>query len=254
MYLNYFTEEAYGRLWNDVDKNADKYRESDAWIEDYFGHSSYYKTSKSVNVNSFVPCFSPGTKTDAQKAEEDLINTRLMYDAFKSLSPLQATNRLMWTYLCHADDNCRKYIIDRWMMTERENTIRKRFFVRGNSDLLNDNALARLWWYGYLTYDEKNANHYELTEILLMNQTICTDIIDTMNRMNFNRLKGVLLAIKDMRDEVGDKEGMTNYVRTANKLLNHYAASTTMEMLTSEEIKDIYLGYLKKARSERLGE
>ena len=250
MYLNYFTDESYDKLWNDVDKNAEKYKDIEPWLEDYFGNTSYFKTSKSVNVNSFSPTYNPGVKSDAQKSEEDLINTRLLYEAFKGLSPLQATNKYMWTYLCHADEKCRRYIIDRWMTSERENTIRRRFFVRGNGDLLNDNALSRLWWYGYLTYDPDNTNHYALTEILLMNQTVCTDVIDTLNRMNFNRIKGVLLALKDFKDEIGAKEGITDYLRGANKHLNHYAASTTMELLSYEEIKELTLHYLRKVRNE----
>ncbi len=251
MYLNYLTDEAYDRLWNDADNNAEKYKDVEPWLSAYFGNTTYYKTSKSVNVNAFSPSYTPGPKTNAQKAEEDLMNTRLLYDAFKGLSPLQATNKYMWTYLCHADEGCRKYIIDRWLTDERENTIRKRFFVKGNGDLLNDNALSRLWWYGYLTYDPDNSNHYALTEILLMNQTVCTDVIDTLNRMNFNRIKGVLLALKEFGEEIGDKEGITAYLRVANKYLNHYAASTTMELLSFEDVKELALHYLRKARNEK---
>ena len=250
MYLNYLTEDAYDLLWRNVESNVEKYKDSDSWVQNFFGNESYFKTSKGVNVNSFVPCYTPGEKSDAQKSEEDLTNVRLLYDAFKSLTPLQATNKYMWTYLCHADDYCRKYIIDRWMNNERENTIKKRFFVRGNADLLNDNALSRLWWYGYLTYDESNSNHYVLTEILLMNQTVCTDIIDTLNRMNFDRIKGVLLALKTFKEEIGDAKGISDYVRRANKYLNHYAASTTMELLAYDEIQKIYLGYLRKAKED----
>lgn len=79
--------------------------------------------------------------------------------------------------------------------------------------LLNDNALSRLWWYGYLTYDRKNSNHYWLTEILFTNQTICTDVMDTFNRMNFDRMRGVLMAIRDFKNEIEDNEGITEYFR-----------------------------------------
>ena len=162
MFLNYLTEDSYDRLWNDVERNAEKYKELDPWLPDYFGAETYFKTSRAVDVNAFIPNYKPGEKSDAQKTQEDLINTRLIYDAYKNLSPLQATNRYLWTYLCHADENCRRYVIDRWMSGERENTIRKRFFVRGNGDLYNDNALSRLWWYGHLTYDKDNSNPYIL--------------------------------------------------------------------------------------------
>lgn len=249
MYLGYFTEEAYDRLLNDVNENVERYKETEPWLQDYFGNNNYYKVSKSVNVNAFSPYFVPGKKSDLQKSQEDLANVRFMYDAFKSLTPLQASNKYMWTYLCHDNADCRRYIIDRWMSDARENTVKTRFFVRNSSDLLNDNALSRLWWYGYLTYDEGNSNHYELTEILLMNQTICTDVIDTLNRMNFERIKGVLLALRDFREIVGEKESIIDYFRECKKYLNHYAAVTTLELLDHEEIRKLTLDYMVKLRN-----
>ena len=66
-----------------------------------------------------------------------------------------------------------------------------------------------------LRFLSKNSNPYALTEILLMNQTICTDVMDTLNRMNFNRIKGVLLALKDYKEEYGEK-GLSDILRIAN--------------------------------------
>ncbi len=255
MFLNYFTEDAYDKLYSDVSENLEKYVSKTAWVNDYFGGDGYYKTSTGVNVATFSPYFLEGKKSDSQKSKEDLNNVRMMYDAFKSLTPLQASNKYMWSYLCHCDEKCRKYIIDRWLTNNaKESTIKTRFFVRNSGELLNDNALSRLWWYGYLTYDEDNSNHYALTEILLTNQTICTDVIDTMNRMNFNRIKGVLLAIKDFKEIIGENEGITDYVRSANKFLNHYAANTTLELLEPEEIKELYLDKLVNTRKSFLEE
>lgn len=251
MYLGYFTEEAYDRLLNDIDQNLEKYKSEEDWIKQYFGNEDYYKVSKSVNVMSFNPYYVPGSKSDEQKSQEDLNNVRMLYEAYKSLTPLQASNKYMWTYLCHANPECRKYIIDRWLSDARENTIRTRFFVKTSRDLLNDNALSRLWWYGYLTYDESNSNPYALTEILLTNQTICTDVIDTLNRMNFQRIKGLLLAIKDFKEIVEEKEGITDYVRSCNKYINRYAAVTTMELLDAEEIRKLAYDYMAKQRDAK---
>lgn len=255
MLLGYFKEEAYDQLLHDIPKNTENYAGNgqDDWLTTYFGRDDYFKIS-SVDVNVFTPSYAPGKKDDEQKSQEDLVNTRLIYDAFRGLTPLQASNKYMWTYLCHAIPEYQAYVRDRWMRDERENTIQSRFFVTTPTSLLNDNALSRLWWYGHLTYDRKNSNHYALTEILLTNQTICTDVMDTFNRMNFERMKGVLLAIKDFKDEVSDKEGITNYFRECKKYLNHYAAVTTLEFLDSSEIRDIAFSYMMKLRDARIEE
>ncbi len=251
MLLGYFTEEAYDNLLHDIPQNSEYYKGDEDWLPLYFaGKENFFKNS-TVDVNVFSPCYASGKKDDAQKAQEDLVNTRMLYDAFNNLTPLQASNKYMWTYLCHAIPEYRAYIKDRWMQEERDNTIKNRFFVTTPASLLNDNALSRLWWYGYLTYDKKNSNHYELTEVLLTNQTICTDVMDTFNRMNYDRMRGILLAIKDFKDAISEKEGITDYFRECKKYLNHYAAVTVLEYLESEEIHDLAFNYMMKLREEK---
>lgn len=254
MLLGYFTEEGYDKLLDAIPENTEKYGQQDEWLRDFFGSADGYYKMSSVDVRKFTPSYSPGKKDDRQKSQEDLMNTRLIYDAFMSLTPLQASNKYMWTYLCHAVPEYRAYIADRWMQDERENTVRSRYFVTTPGTLLNDNALSRLWWYGYLTYDPSSSNHYALTEILLMNQTICTDVMDTFNRMNPERMRGVLLAIKDFRDSIGEGEGITDYFRECKKYLNHYAAVTTLEFLDSDEIRTLAYEYMMKIRQEKLSQ
>ena len=252
MLLGYFTEEAYEKLLHEIPQNADNYSSNEDWLPTYFGSSDGYFKTSSVDVSMFVPSYTPGKKDDAQKSQEDLVNTRLIYEAFRNLTPLQASNKYMWTYLCHAVPEYKSYIQDRWMQEERSNTIKNRFFVTTPGSLLNDNALSRLWWYGYLTYDRHSSNHYALTEILFTNQTICTDVMDTFNRMNYDRMRGVLMAIKDFKEEISDNEGITDYFRECKKYLNHYAAVTTLEFLDSDEIRDLAFNYRMNLREEKL--
>ena len=251
MLLGYFVEEAYEKLLHEIPENTDKYSSDKDWLSAYFdGFEGYFKKS-SVDVNKFVPGYTPGKKDDAQKSQEDLVNTRLIFNAFRNLTPLQASNKYMWTYLCHAIPEYRDYIKDRWMQNERQNTIKSRFFVTTPGSLLNDNALSRLWWCGYLTYDSNNKNPYALTEILFTNQTICTDVMDTFNRMNPKRMRGILMAIKDFKEEISDNQGITEYFRECKKYLNHYAAVTILEFLESDEIRDLAFKYMMKLYKEK---
>jgi len=250
MLLSFFTEEAYDDLLNSISENTDKYFQQENWLDDFFGNNRYFKQSKAVDVLYYKPEYSEISKTDEQKSQEDLINTRLLFDAFKKLTPLQASNKYMWTYLCHAVPEYRKYIVNRWTDL-RENTIKTRFFVTTSQKSLFDNSLSRLWWYGYLTYDKESHNPYALTEVLLTNQTICTDFMDTYNCRNTNRSKGVLNAIKDFKDILNKNEGITEYFRECNKYLNRYAAVTNLDFLEPDEIKDIALKYMMSLRQER---
>lgn len=242
MLLSFFTEEAYDELLNNTANNSEKYLQEDEWLDEFFGNRHYFKQS-TVDVLPFTPAYDSAVKTDDQKSQEDLINTRKIYDAFKNLTPIQASNKYMWTYLCHAVPEYRKYILNRWTDL-RENTIKTRYFVTSTKDSLFNNSLSRLWWYAHLTYDSANRNPYALTQTLLTNQTICTDFIDTYNCRNANRSKGVLTAIKEFIDILGTTKGVSNYFRECNKYLNRYAAVTNMDFLAPEEIKKITLDYL----------
>ena len=244
MYLGYFTETAYEKLYHNVKANIEKYLGEDEWLHDYFGNNDYYCISKAVNVNDFE-LESSSNLSDKGKSKEDLTNVRLLYDALKKLTPLQASNRYMWTYLCHAIPKNRKYIKNRWLQNIRENTIRERFFVRSESSLWNDNALSRLWWYGYFTYDEHcKSNPFRLTEILLTNQTLATDVIDTLNRMNPSRMKGILYGIQNYIDEIGTDSGVASDFRECKKYLNHRAAVTNFDFLDSSDIEKMTYDFL----------
>lgn len=251
MIVGYFTEEAYEKLVNDIPNNTKHYLEKEEWLTSYFSSMPDFFKMSTVSVGDFTPSYTEGKKDELQKSQEDLENTRLIYNAFKNLTPYQASNKYMWTYLCHAIPKYFVYIQDRWLQDERKNTIKNRFFVTTPGSLLNDNALSRLWWYGHLTYDEHGENPYALTEILLTNQTICTDVMDTSNRMNINRMKGILLAIRDFQKELSGREGITDYFRDCKKFLNHYAAVTTMEFLDVEEIRELAFNCMIRLREEK---
>ena len=255
MWLSYFTENAYDKLFESIKDNLTNYLNDEDWLPGFFHDlSPYFKESKAVDVGDFIPSYEPNgaSKSDAQKADEDLVNIRLLYDSFKSLTPLQASNKYMWTYLCHANPRYRAYIKDRFFSKSEANedfikTVKTRVFVYQNSNLRNDNALSRLWWYGYLTYDKSNkSDPYALTKILLTNQTIATDVFDTPNRSNPNRIKGVLWGIRDYIEEIGTSKGVADDFRKCKKYLNHYGAVTDLSFLTPEEMRDLTYNYLLK--------
>lgn len=242
MLLGFFTEEAYDRLLGAVEENKDKYLEPDNWVSSYFGPGVEWHGMSSQQVNKFNP-YCPDTK---DKSESDLINAINLYEAFK-ITPLQATNKYMWAYMCHVDDACRKYMQYRWSDSKPE----QRYFVPGEGmGLYYFNGLSRLWWWAHLTYDPDSKDHYALTKILFENQMLGKDILDTLNRTNFKRMKGILLAIKDFKDVVGPREAITDYFRECKKELNHYAAINVFDFLDYEDIQKITFETLMKIREQ----
>lgn len=95
-----------------------------------------------------------------------------IFEAFKNLEPIQASDERLWTYLSHVD--LYSYMIKRWdsvyKRTEKDvnDYILEHWFLKSTaqSSLLR-HALAGLWWAVYLSVDEKRGDKkYELTKIL----------------------------------------------------------------------------------------
>ena len=124
--------------------------------------------------------------------------------------------------------------------------IDKRFFAtEGRSSLLYYNAVSRLWWSGYLTYDEDNkGNPWHLTEVLFSAQQIQKDLFDQSFSMNRTIVKGLLSALKRIQEERGNNATPV-FRMCCHSYLNHYGAYSILDTLTAEEIEEIAYAYMK---------
>ncbi len=247
MNLVYFTKDAYKLLKKDLDQNKEKYKSDDPWLQEYFAEQNLEEFSKTSSIT--VPDLSlvyTGSEDD-QKCKDDLSNVMLLYGAYKDkITPLQASDPLLWSGLCHLVPAFKNYILKRWSKDDGEVSINKRFFAtEGRSSLCYYNAISRLWWSGYLTYDEemKSSDPWHLTKILFTAQQIQKDLFDTPLSMNRNVTKGALLALEQVQKDTGNAN--TPLFRECfNSYLNRYGCVTVLDSLSSEEIQKIIYDYM----------
>jgi hypothetical protein len=245
--LIYFTRDAYKALRKDLNLNREKYYSDEPWLNDYFariGIDEYYKTS-SITVPNIDLLYS-GDDIES-KNRDDLINTKLLYDGYKDkITPLQASDPLLWSALCHI--KYKDYILKRWKKSDDEVNIDERFFVTEGrrSSLTYYNALSRLWWSGYLTYDEEglSSNPWLLTDTLFSAQQIQKDLFDQPFSMNKTIVKGLLSALKKVQDENGNL-CTTIFRKCCNEYINHNGAVSVLDTLESEEIEKMAYDYMK---------
>ena len=104
--------------------------------------------------------------------EGDFVSAKAIYEAYKNISPLVASNEAFWAYISH--NELFNYVRKRWPNvlngTATANYIINHWFI-GTNGLLR-NAVASLWWGVYSTVDDSRDNKYELTEILFRNYTL----------------------------------------------------------------------------------
>lgn len=102
-----------------------------------------------------------------------------IFEAFKNLEPIQASDDRLWAYLSHVD--LYPYMIKRWPDVHQgeaakpEKYIKDHWFLETTSQgNLMRHSISGLWWSVFLTVDEKRQDKYELTEVLFWNQTFRT--------------------------------------------------------------------------------
>lgn len=208
MKLNYLKEDAVILLKENMLNNIPHYQKAENWIGPYITETlesdiwflesriSYQK------ANLILPKHGEGSKTDAE-------NAKRIHHSLKNLTPAQATDSRIWTYLTH--DVYQEYMVARWLQKVTKGAL-ERYFASTNR-LLIRNGIARLWWYGYLTYDETRENPYELTEFALSNQDIVVSLLE--------------------RNLGNSKKWLINTLDVINNYKNEYPNITSSKSITS---------------------
>ena len=245
MNLIYFTDDSYKALQKHLSKNEKHYYRDKPWLENFFAQNDitdYCKTS-SITVPD-IELDLANESTEAKNAA-DLKNVTTIFSAYKdAVTPIIAANPVLWTALCHI--TFPNYILQRWKKDAHTVSIKKRFFATtGRSSICYYNAIARLWWSGYLTYDETAADPFHLTKILFSAQQIQKDLFDQSMSMNKTIVKGLLLALQRIQEETGETS-TTTFRLCCDSYLNRYGVVSILDTLRADEIETIAYEYMHK--------
>ena len=236
MKLLYLSEQAFNKLFDYIDSNSDKYKLNSAWISQFFGAETYLYES-SIEYPDFE-LINTGNKT-----EDDYTNTVTIYKSLgKIITPKQACNKYMWTYLSH--DKFWEYTRGRWPV-EKGAAIETRYFCSDSRRALTLNSISRLWWYGYLTYDEENSdNPFERTKLLLEYTDLCQNLIQHEYSMNKTITLGILDGIHKYFNDGGTYN--VEQERSLIKYINRYGAVTSLDLFDRDEMANKTYDYMKK--------
>ena len=249
MNLIYFTKEAYKLLKKDLSNNRENYYSEESWVEKYFIDAEIDEYCKESSIVVLKIGLDYSGDDAESKNRDDLINIRMLYDAYKDkITPLQASDPLLWSALCHIE--YKDYVLKRWKKDDGTVSIDQRFFAtEGRASLCYYNAVSRLWWSGYLTYDEEKKRNggdpYHLTKILLSAQQIQKDLFDQAMSMNKTIVKGLLSALKRIQEETGNASTPV-FRRCCESYLNRYGAVSVLDSLDAEDIEEIAFDFMSK--------
>ena len=207
------------------------YQRTMPFLSEFFRPNVYCEESKIEIVGDINLV----THSEGDPSESDLENVVIIHRLLgEKLSRVQASDARLWTYLCH--ETYWEYMKWRWPVDRA--SIKSRYFVNGNdSRALSRNGIARLWWFGHLTYDNTRINPYELTEVFLWNQNIQHNLLERSFGRNRVILHGVLEFMKREADIFNGSKAKANVERLA-KAINIRGGVILLDCLSKTEVLD----------------
>ena len=232
------------------------YRENtNKWITNLFDYDPF-------EVFIEVPDFqlAPIPTENNKKGEMDLQNCKILYAKLINISESQASDERLWAGLCHSVFY--SYVRSRWNYQNLQlkddskdvGAILSRFFFSGGvrSGFFR-NTLAKYWWVGRTAYQPKSTNKFELLDALGPDD-FASKVTDLFYSYTFSSnpaiICGICKAWKIFRDN-GIKLPVREYFRPALQYFNALGGGILLDVLSEEEVKDIFFEYVQQLYNDR---
>lgn len=245
MNIMYLREAHLDILKSAIHNNIDFYQKDDSWLDSFFADDGGWFLPSNVHVDE-IELIEPNNNEHF-----DLENTKILYSALKDLTISQASDERLWAYFTHV--TFWKYMRLRWPvekyiekpLNESAKNIRERYFF--SSKPLVRNGIARLWWYGYVSYDENRNDPFELTNIMLSKLDIAQNLLERNFSLNNKITKAILSVLSDMEHKNKPSPTRKEF-RELSKYINLIGGVTILDALSRDEVKKIIINKIEKLR------
>lgn len=210
---------------------------------DLFRNREFQISDENVLIMPHIS--NPHSLLTSLNANDDFKSAISVYEAYKELTTLEASDPRFWNYLSLVD--LYSYVVERWpkVYKRKEETndktyILEHFIIQNSSQLLR-HWLSGLWWSVHLTIDVSDQeDKYKLTKVLFWNQTLRTR---TMGTYLLARKKEIALGFLDYCHE-RDKENFGNFEKEHQELteyLNILGGAKSLAFYSRQEIMNFLL-------------
>ena len=183
----------------------------------------------------------------------DAENVRRVFQWLHRLSPVQASDSRLWTYLTHgpyADYTAARCPIR--PDTNVADRIRERYFLEGEGlASIVRNSIARLWWFGYLTREEGQADPFALTDVMLSLQDIQVAFLERAIGRSPQILRGALRLWKKLTAERAHIPNQGRVVQRWASLVRLHGGVVLLDALPDSQLQNILWLKLGTAMDEK---
>lgn len=227
-----FNENYLNKIKSNVKSNLSKYEFESPFIESY---------EDMLDNESIAFYKSIILRTQSSNNEKlDFENSVIIYNGLKDLSTSEISNEKLWVFMTHITHW--DYMRKRWAIEEtigdKENFILNRYFFKERP--FSRNGLARLWWFSYITFDDKFDDPYYLTRLMLKNedQDIARMILETPAICRNKKMVEVtLISLNELKKHYEIKS--RDYIRYISKYINLTGSVTLWDFLDDSDLRKI---------------
>lgn len=193
-------------------------------IENYKSQEFIYDRNQTLIYPNIIK---PTGLLESLDIDNDLETAIEIFEAYKDLELIQASDDRLWVYLAHVD--LYSYVVQRWPdiknnnihdIEKQKNYISNHWFV-GSATQYNllRHSISGLWWAVYLSSDYTRNDPYELTKILFRQLDFATR---TLGVYELGRHKEAVIGILEFikENESLFSSGFEQKTRYITKFIN----------------------------------
>ena len=141
----------------------------------------------------------------------DKRNCKLIWNTLGKLSPSEAADPGVWSYLSHFV--CREYIVKRWpydLKNSRENWLSEKFNPDTGQLLRYEGSLSKLWWAGYILNNQNSFSFDDALDIFYTTTDMHNIIFGSPILISFDEIfSGILRLFKRKIKALGGEKEFT---------------------------------------------
>jgi len=181
------------------------------------------------------------------RIHDDFTSAIAIYEAYENLTPLQASDERLWTYLSHVD--LFSYLQERWPNRKTSGYVMNHWFIESRSPgkLIRDN-LSGMWWVVKLSVDKSRTDKYELTKLLFRDRDLP---FRRLGQLRFGRYQPAVIAMLEFIGE-NQKLFQNKYeakTREITKFLNLYGGTKPIPYFEKSKIKSLLNSHVEKIKA-----